>query len=307
MCVADSKGTGAGICQDMCDYKHSPESYAFGADMSKVAEVNNMRSGNDHIYNGACPGQIYWLYIWIAVVVICIGSCCCGVAFFLAKGRGPATRLWQSLIGGKRRQGLQGDRVNFDPVMDVGVNDHRVQQMQSVDEEMQHEMPPQQQHEMPPMQMQQETYGAPPQMPEMQQQLLPQQQCQGRIQGLDQPTGLAPNLFQGSYTVQPAQAPETTAQVASPELIAAAQQQQVFGGYGYGQAAFPTVPSQQTQMLPLSPGGAYRTTMMPQPQMLSQPAYQQAYTTQPMMNASRPGSMNMAPGQVVQGGYYPMQ
>jgi hypothetical protein len=126
----------------------------------------------------------------------------------------------------------------------------------------------------------------------MQQQLIQQPQVQpmaGQIPGLDEP-----HLYPGSYTVQPAQPPYTTAQVASPELVAAAQQA---AGYGYG---FPGAASQQAVM-PTSPQGAYRTSMLPQPTQYSQPA---VYQTQPLI-MSRPGSMSLAPAQA--GPYYPMQ
>merc|ERR1712232_777773 len=98
----------------------------------------------------------------------------------------------------------------------------------------------------------------------------------------------------GSYAVQPAQAPVTTAQIASQELIAAAQ---------------PSYYSQSAAM-PVSPPGAYRTIQPPN--MFSQPAVMQpttAYATaynQPQI-VSRPGSMQAAPGQMVAGSYFPVQ
>merc|ERR1712039_498655 len=136
---------------------------------------------------------------------------------------------------------------------------------------------------------------------QLQEQLLPQQQYEGgMIPGLDQPNLFAPG---GSYQVQPAQVPVTTAQMATPELIAAAQP-------AYGYAGFPTTASQPAAM-PVSPPGAYRT-IQPPANIFSQAAAMQpasAYTTayaQPQI-VSRPGSMQAAPGQMVAGPYFPMQ
>merc|ERR1711977_558049 len=125
-------------------------------------------------------------------------------------------------------------------------------------------------------------YAAPVQ--DLQQPMLeqqPQPQWQGQVPGMDRP-----ELLQGMGI---AQAPQTT----------------------YAYPGLPTTVSQQVAM-PLSPAGAYRTTMLQQPTMLSQPAmvqptaYQTAYTATPQM-VSRPASMSLAPGQVIQGSYFPMQ